>query len=67
MFRKACLADIIAAQVDQHDVLAALLLVSQQLLLQGHILCRGFAPPPSASQRPAQALRVGLRVEGSGC
>ncbi len=47
------LSDIVAAQVHKHDVLCALLLVSQQLRLQRRIALWRLSTPPRSCQRPA--------------
>ncbi len=44
-------ADVVAAQVEQHDVLRALLLVAQQVRLQLGIFLGRAPPPPGARQR----------------
>ena len=44
-------ADVVAAQVDEHDVLGPLLGVGQQLLGQRLVLGLVLAPPPGAGQR----------------
>ena len=46
----ADLAQVIAAQVHQHVVLGQLLLVGQQLLFQGLVLCVGLAAGPGPGQ-----------------
>ena len=55
--RPTHLAHVVAPQVHKHDVLSALLLVRQQLRLQGGVLLRRRPPPPRARQRPAQSAR----------
>ena len=45
-------ADVVAPQVDQHDVLGSLLGVGQQLLGQGAVLGLVGAAAPRARQRP---------------
>ena len=50
---EARLADVVAAQVDEHDVLRALLAIGQQARLRRSIRLGRFAPPPRAGQRPA--------------
>lgn len=47
------LADVVAAEVNKHDVLRTLLLIRQQLRLQRRIVLRRPPPPPSPRQRPA--------------
>ena len=49
------LADIVAAEVDKHDVLSALLLIAQQLSFQGLVALGGLPSSPRPCQRPAQA------------
>src|SRR2546428_7358057 len=45
-------ADVVAAEVDEHDVLRALFQVAEQLLLQTPVLRRIRAAPPRAGERP---------------
>lgn len=47
-----CLADIVAPQIHQHDVLAALLVVRQQIFFQGLVLAQSLPSPSCACQRP---------------
>lgn len=49
----ARLAHVVAPQVHEHDVLSALLLICQQILLKRPVLLRSGAAPPRARQRPA--------------
>ena len=56
------LAHIIAPQVHKHDVLSTLLLIRQQLRLQGSVLLRGQPPLPRPRQRPA----AGAGTRGGG-
>src|SRR5437763_1137735 len=44
-------ADVVAPQIDQHDVLRALLLVPLQLLAQAHVFFLGLAARPGARNR----------------
>ena len=51
-------ADVVAAEVDQHDVLGALLLVALQLLAEPEVLLRGGA----ARARAGDRVRLDLAV-----
>ena len=51
-------ADIVAAEIEQHQMLGALLGIGEKLLGQGAVLGRRLAAPPRAGDRPDGHLAV---------
>ena len=50
--------DIVAAEIEQHQVLGALLRIGEQFVLERHVLMRGFPARPGAGNRPDRDLAV---------
>ncbi len=59
--RPAHPAQVVAAQVDQHEVLGPLLLVGQHLLGQPGVLGGGGSPRPGAGDGPGLGVAAGHR------
>ena len=51
-------ANVISPEINQHDMLSPLLLISQKILFQRPVCLRRLASRPGASQRPARIAAV---------